>query len=166
MPIDRQSSIETIRPCRERTLPYPEKHPSTVLAVWTVEEFDMNVKIEVIPHDQQLYPTVGDWRFDDKGDLIIRVSKLSDWRREMLIAIHELCEVVLCKQRGITTESVDKFDKDFESTRHPDNEDEPGDEPSAPYVNEHCIATGIERIMAAELGVKWKEYEEELGELP
>jgi hypothetical protein len=125
----------------------------------------MNVKIEIIPHDQHRYPTVGDWFFEGE-DLVIRVSKLSDWRREMLIAIHELAEVLLCKQRGITTESVDAFDKAFEAARTPDNEDEPGDEPAAPYVKEHCVATGIERIMAAELGVSWKDYEQELTDLP
>jgi hypothetical protein len=61
---------------------------------------------------------------------------------------------------------VDAFDKAFEAARTPDNEDEPGDEPTAPYVKEHCIATGIERIMAAELDVSWKDYEAELSKLP
>jgi hypothetical protein len=126
----------------------------------------MNVKIEVIDHKDQNYSTCGDWRFDENGDLVIKVSKLSDWRREMLVAIHELAEVLLCKHRVITTASVDAFDKAFEAARAPDNEDEPGDDPAAPYVKEHCIATGIERIMAAELGVSWKEYEEELSKLP
>lgn len=125
----------------------------------------MNVTIQVIPHDQQRYPTVGDWYFEG-DDLIIKVSKLSDWRREMLIAIHELAEVLICKHKGISAESVDKFDKEFEQNRSPDNVDEPGDDPSAPYVTEHCIATGIERIMAAQLGVSWKEYESELEDLP
>lgn len=125
----------------------------------------MNVRIEIIPHDQHRYSTCGDWYFEH-DDLVIKVSKLSDWRREMLIAIHELAEVLLCKNRGITTDSVDAFDKAFELARAKDNTDEPGDEPSAPYVQEHCIATGIERIMAAELGVSWKEYEQELDALP
>lgn len=48
----------------------------------------MNVKIEIIPHTGQRYPTVGDWLFEENGDLTIRISKLSDWRREMLIAVH------------------------------------------------------------------------------
>lgn len=138
----------------------------------------MNVKIEIIPHDQHRYPTVGDWFFEGE-DLVIRVSKLSDWRLEMLIAIHELAEVLICKHRGITTESVDAFDIEFEKQRKlglecsPDDAEtarlesaEPGDEPTAPYHREHCIATGIERIMAAELDVSWREYEEELSNLP
>lgn len=125
----------------------------------------MNVKIEVIPHNQHRYPTVGDWYFEGEN-LVIKVSKLSDWRLEMLIVLHELVEVLKCKHDGITAEEVDKFDKAFEVKRGPDNFDEPGDEPDAPYVKQHCLATGIERIMAAELGVSWKEYEQELDALP
>jgi len=126
----------------------------------------MKITIESIPHEKQRYPTVGDWQFDDEGNLTIRVSKLSNWRREALVAVHELVEVLLCKHEGITQESVDEFDKQFESTRPPDNFDEPGDDPSAPYVKQHCTATGIERLLAAQLGVNWKEYEQELERLP
>ena len=126
----------------------------------------MNVNIQIIPHEQQRYNTVGDYWLDANGDLQIRVSKLSDPKREQLIAVHEHVEFLMCQEAGITTKQVDDFDKDFEAHRHPDNEDEPGDEPTAPYVTQHCIATGIERILAAQLGVLWKPYEEELGELP
>lgn len=125
----------------------------------------MNIKIEIIPHEQHRYTTVGDWFFDAAGDLTIRVSKLSDWRREVLVAIHELVEVVLCKHDGVTQEQVDKFDmEDFSYEDHPD--EEPGDSLDAPYMRQHCIATGIERILAAELFVPWKNYEDELNALP
>lgn len=125
----------------------------------------MNVKIEIIKHEDHRYTTVGDWFFDDKGDLTIRVSKLSDWRREILIAIHELIEVVLCKYDGVTQEQVDKFDmEDFSYEDHPD--EEPGDSPDAPYKRQHCLATAVERMMAAELHVDWKTYEAELEALP
>jgi hypothetical protein len=126
----------------------------------------MNVNIQIIPHEQQRYTTVGDWFIDANGDLQIRVSKLSDPRMEHLIAVHEYVEFLMCQQDGVTTEVVDKFDKEFEANRAPENEDEPGDEPTAPYVRQHCVATGIERILAAQLGVNWKPYEEELGQLP
>lgn len=145
----------------------------------------MKIVIETIPHDQQRYPTVGDWeikkepiyyesggpgasteKIGEEEVLYIRVSKLSDWRREALVAIHELVEVLLCKHDGVTTEDVDKFDMDFERRRKEGDLSEPGDDPKAPYVLEHCIATGIERILAAELNVSWKEYEEELEALP
>lgn len=84
----------------------------------------------------------------------------------MLVAVHELVEVVICKHMGVTQAEVDAFDKQFENNRTPDNDSEPGDDQNAPYCEEHCIATGIERILAAELGVPWKEYEEELNDLP
>ncbi len=126
----------------------------------------MKIVIETIPHETHRYPTCGDWWYDPDGTLQIRVSNLSDPRYEALIAVHELVEVLICKHEGIETETVDKFDKEFEAKREPDNFDEPGDEPTAPYVKQHCIATGVERILAAELGVSWKTYEEELEKLP
>lgn len=126
----------------------------------------MRIIIETIPHLEQRYETVGDWYYEPDGTLVIRVSQLSDWRREMLVAVHELVEVLQCKHDGVTQEVVDKFDKEFEAHRHPDNEDEPGDEPTAPYVRQHCLATGIERTLAASLDVWWKAYEEELAALP
>jgi len=127
------------------------------------------IEIEFIDHKKQRYDTCGDWRFvkgvGDEKILLISVSKLSDWRREILIAIHEAVEVCLCAYDGVSQEVVDKFDTEYEAHRHPDNEDEPGDDPSAPYMRQHCIATGIERTLAAWLNVSWKEYEEELGTL-
>lgn len=126
----------------------------------------MKIEIETIPHDQHRYTTVGDWYYKEDGTLVIKVSQLSDWRYEALIAIHELVEVILCKQDGVATEVVDKFDKDFEANREEGNEVEPGDEPNAPYVKQHCIATGVERVLAAALGVSWKLYEKELCDLP
>ncbi len=84
----------------------------------------------------------------------------------MLVAVHELVEVLTCKNDGVSQEVVDKFDKEFEANRHPDNEDEPGDEPTAPYVKQHCLATGVERILAQQWGVNWKEYGDELESLP
>lgn len=134
----------------------------------------MTITIETIPHEKQRYRTVGDWQVDPAGDLHITVSKLSDWRLEALVAVHEFVEVLLCKRAGIKQIEVDAFDVTFEQNRPKSNPheavegeyDEPGDEPTAPYVRQHCIATGIERILAAELGVLWKEYEEELNKLP
>jgi hypothetical protein len=127
-------------------------------------KMSLKINIETIPHEQHRYTTVGDWWVDKDGTIQIRVSGLSDWRREALIAVHELVEILLCKEKGISTETVDKFDKAFNYADHPD--EEPGDEPSAPYVRQHCIATGVERLLAAELGVLWKDYEQELYALP
>lgn len=126
----------------------------------------MKITIETIPHEQQRYPTVGDWQYDESGNLTIRVSQLSDWRREALIAVHELVEVILCKGVGLSQEAVDAFDIAFEKKRAPDDDSEPGDNPNAPYRRQHCFATAVERMLCAELGVSWEEYEEELSSLP
>lgn len=123
------------------------------------------VSISVIPHGEQPYPTVGDWRFDDDDCLKIRVSDMGNWKYEFLVALHELVEVTLCKDRGITEREVDEFDKAFEAKRKQGDDSEPGDAPDAPYRLEHFTATNIERLMAVELGVDWAEYEKAVNAL-
>ena len=126
----------------------------------------MNINIKTIPHKQHRYPTVGDWWFEKDGTLEIRVSKMKSWRYECLVAVHELVEVLICKHDGVSQKAVDEFDMAFEKARRPGNEDEPGDNRRAPYVKQHCIATGVERILAACLGVCWADYESAINELP
>lgn len=123
----------------------------------------MKIVIETIPHQDQRYTTVGDWFSDPDGTLHIKVSELSDWRREALIAVHELVEVLLCKNAGILQVDVDKFDKNWKPH---DGIEEPGDDPEAPYENQHNMAMGIEQTLAAAFGIKWHDYEKELDELP
>jgi len=74
--------------------------------------------------------------------------------------VHELVEAFLCLHDGVAEEAVDKFDKEFVQ-----RDTEPGDAPNSPYQKQHCIATGVERILAACLGVKWQEYEDALEKL-
>lgn len=123
------------------------------------------ISIETIPHHEQRYDTVGDWYFDpDTHNLIIRVSKMDHiaygWKYEILVAIHELVEATLCTSGNITQEMVDKFDRNYKG------DGEPGDSPNAPYSGPHCLATGVERILAAVMGVSWQKYEEALDNLP
>lgn len=121
----------------------------------------MNITIKTIPHEAQRYDTPGDWFFTPEGNLEIRVSDSANWREEALIAVHELVEVLICKHRGITQEQVDAFDFQYENDRalgkHSET-DEPGDDLDAPYRREHCIATAVERLLAAELDIAWKDY--------
>lgn len=126
----------------------------------------MKIIIETIPYSHQRYTTVGDWYYDPDGTLRIKVSRLSDRRLEALIAIHELVEVLTCELDGITQQQVDDFDKLYELKREPGDESEPGDASNAPYRKQHCLATGIERILASVWGVDWLKYEDELCELP
>ena len=117
----------------------------------------MNITIKTIPHQDQRYETPGDWWFDDNGDLQIRVSDMRNWKYEALVAFHELAEVLLCKDRGITTEVVDEFDKAWKPSR--DGDEEPGDDPLAPYRKEHFFAAAVERWLGGELGVEWGAYD-------
>lgn len=135
----------------------------------------MNVKIKVIPHNQQRYNTCGDWQFQRDGTLLITVSSMKNWRLEMLVAIHELVEVVLCKDRGITQEQVDAFDFQFEKDREPANrcrtcgtsyeDTSPGDDAKAPYHKEHFAAEIVERFLAGELKVDWNNYVDQVKSL-
>jgi hypothetical protein len=126
------------------------------------------ITIEVIPHSEQRYNTVGDWQFtrDAEGNatsLSIRVSDISDGRYHALIAVHELVEALLCHNHGITEADVDKFDMNWEPDRISWEDDrrysEPGEDWRAPYYPEHQTASAVERILASALrGVNWEAY--------
>jgi hypothetical protein len=122
-----------------------------------------HIDIQVIPHECQRYDTVGDY-FTEGKTLKIRVSELANNRMELLVVIHELIEVLLTEFRGISEKEISDFDIAFEEAREPGNFDEPGDDPEAPYRDEHCIATGVERLMASLLKVDWKAYEQSCNE--
>jgi hypothetical protein len=123
----------------------------------------MDIHIKVIPESEQRAEVNGaDWFFDDKGDLQVRVSPMSDWRREVLLGIHEAVEAIMCRHNGVTQQQVDAFDLEYDKTHTFDVN--AGDEPAAPYVREHCLATAIERILCAELDVNWLQYDTELAQ--
>ena len=127
------------------------------------------IEIEVIPHEQQRYETAGDWYMRD-GVLVIKVSKLpndSEGFMSFAIVIHELIEVALCKKAGVTQKMVDDFDMAYEKTRHPnDFESEPGDHAEAPYRDQHCFATAVERMFIAACKIAWVDYETAIYSLP
>ena len=125
-----------------------------------------NIRVDFIPHSAQRYPTVGDWRETNEGETWkIDVSMMSDWRYGYLVAMHELIEMALCKHRGISEQAVTDFDLDFEAKRPDGCDDEPGGAQDAPYREEHLFAEAIERRLAAELGVDWPAYDQEVTNL-
>lgn len=115
--------------------------------------------IEIVPHNDQRYATVGDWFYDKDGTIKIRVSNMGNWRYEAAVVVHELVEFLTCWSAGVKQEDVDDFDMEFEGRRELGDLSEPGDDPRAPYVRQHCFATGIERLLVSELGLAWREYE-------
>ena len=123
----------------------------------------------------------------EEKTLFVQVSKFGDWRYEFLVGIHEAIEAGLCKLHDVKGEDVDAFDIAFEDLRdrmtkklsvhegdflndlrgieswrllRSNINAEPGDCHLAPYYEQHQVATGIERILAAMLGVSWTAYEE------
>lgn len=125
----------------------------------------MNINIEVIPNDKHRPGITGaDWYWSPDGTLQVRVSKMSDWRFEAVLAMHEAAEAILCKHRGVDYRNVDEFDQWYEKN-HPTTKIEAGDDPNAPYRKQHGFATAIERILAAEMGVDWPAYDKELEAL-
>jgi hypothetical protein len=126
----------------------------------------MEITVHVIPHNEQRYETSGDWLFNpDNNRLTIWVSELGDWRYNSLVAVHEIVEALLCRERDIPEAKIAAFDRAFEKNRTRGNTDEPGDSPKAPYRKEHFFATNIERLFAAELKVDWAKYEEAFEKL-
>lgn len=125
----------------------------------------MKIYIETIPHKNQRYETVGDWWFTKKGDLEIRVSDMGNEDYEYLIASHELDEAYLCRDMGVNEKQVTEFDEEFEKKRKKGNVDEPGDDPNAPYFDQHFIATTFERLRAQALGIFWPTYNEAVNKL-
>jgi hypothetical protein len=126
----------------------------------------MNIHVTIIANDQHR-PGIGgaDWQFDQNGDLNVRISQMIDPRYEVTLAIHEIVEAVLCAFHGITDKEVDAYDipRDLAD---PANTCNRGDEVDCPYRAEHNAATACERVVAGELGVPWRDYDNELSRLP
>jgi hypothetical protein len=123
----------------------------------------MDILIKVVPESEQRPEVNGaDWFWDKDGNLQVRVSPMGDWRYEVLLGIHEAVEAVCCMDAGVSQAEVDAFDLEYDKTHTFDVD--AGDEPLAPYARQHCIATAVERILCAELGVNWKLYDDTLKE--
>ena len=127
-----------------------------------------SIIVDVIPHSTQRYNTVGDWYFSLKeGELVIKVSETGNWKWNMCIALHELTEAIACTADGVTQEQVDEFDKSWKPNF---GYEEPGEDPRAPYFEEHGFASRIEEesfdFITFGLAVdEWKLYEAKLEEL-
>ena len=122
-----------------------------------------NIRIEFLEPHQMRYRTVGDY-FETDTEIVFQIVKQNDPRKNLLIALHEYIEYTLCTDRDITEQEIMEFDLQWEKN-HPTGLDdgiEPGDDPKAPYRNEHRIAENFERQLAEYLGIIWKEYEDNL----
>lgn len=126
----------------------------------------LKIAIRTIPHREQEYDTVGNYRRRGKGAnarIEIEVSEMGDRRYEFLVALHEMVEAMLCEFRAIAFEEITRFDIDYERRRRPRDPSEPGDAPDAPYCREHRVAELIERLTAHEMDVEWRIYSRALA---
>lgn len=117
-----------------------------------------------VPHEKQRYETCGDWE-NYPNVTVITASRLANPDHMFVLQCHELLEAYLCRKRGISQAAVDAFDIAYEAKRPAGDNSEPGDDPKAPYHREHTFATKIEKLIAKELGISWKEYEQVLYSL-
>lgn len=122
-----------------------------------------NIEIKVIDHKKHRYETVGDY-FKKNKSWQFRVSKMN-YDYEMLVIFHELVEWFLTQKRGISEKGITNFDVWFESKRKAGNIDEPGHDKKAPYHKEHVFAEKIEKLIAKEIGVDWKKYDNTVNTL-
>jgi hypothetical protein len=113
----------------------------------------LSVLLRSVPAHKQRYATVGDWQ-TVAGRTTITVSDTGHPDDAFLVAIHELVEWYLCQKAGVTEQQVDAFD--MQPLR--EGYDEHGDDPTAPYHRQHEIAGVVERLVAHELGIDWKDY--------
>lgn len=120
------------------------------------------IVIEAVPQHAMREPynaseQGGDWLYNENGDLEIRVIGESlDDPEAFLFGLHELCEAYLCRRKGVDQAAVDAFDLQFERERlagERGEDDEPGDDPRAPYRVQHRAACLIEFMMAWFLGI-------------
>ena len=125
----------------------------------------MRIVIETIPHKSHRYSTCGDYFMDAEGTLQIRVSEEMPETSQGLVILHELAEMLMCRANGVSIKSIDDFDMNFEANRKPGDLSEPGDQPDAPYRDQHNIASGIERIVCAQMGVGFLEHEKAVDAL-
>ena len=121
--------------------------------------------VTTVPHAEQRYSTIGDYRTDTFGTTHFRVSNMGNPDYEFLTSIHEQIEAYICKRAGISEDDIDKFDMEWENERIAGDTSEPGDSPEAPYHLEHMFATKIEKQLAEKLGVNWNDYEEAINYL-
>lgn len=120
--------------------------------------------IDVLPHQEQRYDTLGDWysvKTSTGEHLRIVVSSLHNPLAELALIVHELVEAVVCREDGISAEMVDQFDFGFiEGQKNGviPKDAEPGDHPDAPYKEQHELATRIEKEVLHSVGMTWAEY--------
>ena len=127
----------------------------------------MNIHLISLDKDRIRNDQCGDWYVEEDTEdgserLVAASAIMSDWRSEVAVQVHEMIEALLCKKHGVTDLQVTQFDAMFEEERTKGLHGlyaEAGDDPRAPYRDEHAEATFAERAICAALGLAWGEHE-------
>jgi hypothetical protein len=122
----------------------------------------LDITIKTVPERLVRAEQSGDWWYNHDRIVAAVIEGTYPPDNELMIGIHELVEAWLCRKLGITDKAVVDFDTMYEDERkhghHHDN-DEPGDDPHAPYRLPHMAATHVERAVGSALDVIWREHE-------
>jgi hypothetical protein len=122
------------------------------------------IVMEVIPHAQQRYDTVGDYSETEDGTWHFVVSDLGDWRFNFSVLLHEFIEFAVMHHTGVKEADVLAFD--LAMPNDSPYADDPGFDPKAPYHREHVLADTCERILAMHLGFEFEDYDKACLSLP
>lgn len=115
------------------------------------------------PYDKMRNGYVGDYLYHPGVDLFRFIIAEMPTDYQALVFLHEFTEAYLCWKNGIEETDISAFDEIFESERAQGlhgTDDEPGDDPRAPYYDQHQIATEHERKFAEQLGVDLDKYDD------
>ena len=111
----------------------------------------MNIYVKEVSSPSR-YQTVGDWFWKD-DTLCIEVVDGGDERSNLLVALHEIIEAMLCRWMNILETDVTKFDVEYME------DGEPGDSPDSPYHWPHQVATLVERFACFLIGYDWGHHD-------
>lgn len=123
------------------------------------------IRIKIIPHNEQRADVnIGDYWEISPGVWEVRVSDLKDWRKSMIVTVHELVELIQTESLGIKEPDIQAFDEQW-AQDHPNSSDEPGNDLKAPYHDQHVFSDCIERLLCHKLGIPWSEHEAAVDEI-
>lgn len=128
----------------------------------------MKIEIEVKPLSSMRYNTLGDYFYKKDGTLRFEIADTGNDTYNTMILIHEIIEELMTKVKGINEKKITEFDFKFEKERESGLhgiESEPGFDIRSPYEPEHMIATAVEMIICAHLGIKWNKYNYDINSL-
>lgn len=104
------------------------------------------------------YPDIGSWKVNaDNSPAFIGSADTGDDISNAAILLHEFIEVMMCWIHGVKEEDVSRFDKEWFTEKHGDDE-EPGHDPAAPYHEWHLVAERFEREFIVQSGMMWDQH--------